>query len=79
MGIDKVGGIERRAACLTLVAVGTVTAAMGACAYHIAVSEKLTGLLVVGLHGCFLHKFPLVIEVAEKLARSVTVYVGCGT
>ena len=68
-GIDEVGGVERCAAGLALVAVGFGVMAVGALAGHIAVGEELLGLWVVELLGGLLYKFTLVVEMTEKFRR----------
>ena len=78
MWIDEVGGVEARAAGFALVTVGSFAAAMGASAHHIAVGEELAGLLIVGLQGCFLYEFAVVIQAAEKFACCVAMYIGGG-
>ena len=75
--VDQLGGGERRAACLALVAVGLL-AAMGACASHVAVGQKLSGLGVIGLHGGLHLEAPLVIQMAEEFGCGVRVDVARG-
>jgi hypothetical protein len=66
--VDEVGGIERRAARLALVAIGVLVAAMRAGARDVAVGKKLVGMLIVILLARLLDKFALVVELLEKLA-----------
>ncbi len=42
---------------------------MGTFARHIAVGQKLPGLLIIQLHGRTFHKLTLVIKSAEEFAR----------
>ena len=65
--IYEVGGVERRAALLALVAVGVLVAAMGACAGHIAVGQKLVGLRIVELLRLLLDELTLLVEAAEEI------------
>ncbi len=53
MRVDQVGGVERCAACLALVAVGFGVVAMRTFAGDLAVGEELDGFGVVELHGSF--------------------------
>ncbi len=76
VGIDEVGGVERRAASLALVAVGAIAAAVGAGTGHVAVGEELAGLLVVGLHGGLHLKLSCVVEMTEEFAGCARMYVG---
>ena len=76
--VDEVGGVERCAASLALVAVRSFCAAVGAGSGHVAVGEELSGLLVVELHGCFLYEFSLVVEAAEEVGGHAAVSVGGG-
>jgi hypothetical protein len=52
---------------------------MRAFSRHVAVGEKLSGLLVIELHGCFLDKFPLVVKTAEEIGRHAPVGFGSRT
>ena len=79
MRIYEVGCVERRTARLALVTVSAVAATVGASAHHIPVGEEFSGLLVVGLHGCLLLELSVVVQVAEKLARRLSVDVGSGS
>ena len=73
VGVDEVGGVERRAAGLALVAVGLGVVAVGTLAGHVAVGKELLCLGVVELLGSLLYKFALVIKMAEELRRRVVV------
>ena len=74
-GIDKVGGVERCAASLALVAVGVVVAAVRTGAHDVAVGKELLSLFVVVLHRHFFHKTAFFVEVAEILGGGAVVFV----
>ena len=65
--IDKVGGVERGAALLALVAVCALCVAVGALAGDVAVGKELSGLFVVKLHRGLLHKAVVIVQATEKL------------
>ena len=65
--VDQVGGVQRAAALLALVAVGAIVAAVGAGPDDVAVGQKLSGLLVVILHRRLLGELALVVQRAEKV------------
>ena len=74
--VDEVGGVERRATGLALVAVGVLVAAARTGAGHIAVGEKFAGRLVVGLERGLDGELPLVEQTGEELRGSGAVDVG---
>ena len=76
--IDEVGGVERCAASLALVAIGTFTAAVGASAGDVAVGKPLVGLFVVELLAHLLDKLALVVEFLEEIAGGVAVHLTGG-
>lgn len=61
MRVDQVGGVERCAACLALVAVGFGVVAMRTFAGDIAVGEELAGFRVVELHRFFLDELAVLV------------------
>ena len=77
--IDKVGDVQRRAAGLTLVAVGVFIAAAWACAGHVAVGKEFLGLFVVWLKGCLDSEFTLVVKVTEEFGSCLVMEFGGGT
>ena len=76
VGFDQLVGREGRAALLALVAVGAVIAALGARADDITVGQKGLRLLVVILHGGFLHELALVVQGTEKLRSRLAMHFG---
>lgn len=76
--VDEVGDIERRAACLTLVAVGIFIVAARASTDYITVGKKFAGLLVVGLERSLDGELSLVVEVAEEFRSSFMMEFRCG-
>ena len=60
-GINQIGGVERTATGLTLVAVGFCVTTLGASANHKTIGQKLLGLLVIELVSCLFHKIALVV------------------
>ena len=73
-GVYQVGGRQRTAALLALVAVGTVVLAVGAGPHDVAVGQELSGLLVVILHGGLLREDALVVERAEEIGGRPVVH-----
>ena len=68
-GIDQVGGIQRGAAFLALVAVSTLIAAMRTGAGNIPVGQELLHLLIIILAGGLFNELTLVIQLAEESPR----------
>ena len=65
--VNQLRGAQVTSALLALVAVGSLVVAVGALARHIAVGQKLLGLLVIQLCRRLFHQFALVVELAEPL------------
>ena len=68
-GIDKIRSVERRSACLALIAVCPGVVAVRAFAGHVTVGEELSGLFVIELHRGLLDKLILVVQTGEKFRR----------
>ncbi len=64
--VDKLGGAERRAALLALVAVGARSVAYGALADDVAVGDEAAGSLVVELHRGLLYESALRVYAREE-------------
>ena len=74
--VDKVGGSQRCAAGLALVAVCFGIVAVRAFACHIAVGKELAGFGVIKLHRFFLDEAVVVVQAAEKFRCRGRMYVG---
>ena len=78
LGVDEVGGVERGAAGLALVAIGVFVAAMWAGAGDVAVGEELMGFLIVVLHRSLLDKLACFIELVEIFGSGFVVFFAAG-
>ena len=71
--MDEVGGVQSRAAGLTLVSIGTLVLTAWAGAGDIAVSEELLRFGVVVLFTLFFDEAPLVVDSAEDRGCQLSV------
>ena len=76
LGVNQVGGRQRRAALLALVAVCPLCMTMGAFARNVTVGQESMCLLVVILHRGFLHELALVVQGTEKLRSRLAMHFG---
>ena len=79
LGMDEVGGVQRRAAGLTLVTIGALILTAGAGARDVAVREELLGLGVVVLLALLLDEAALVVDGSEDRRGQLTVRGACRT
>ena len=77
-GIDEVGGAQRGAAFLTLVAVGSLGVTHGALTDNVAIGNEAACSLVIELHRGLLDEASLVINVAEELRCGLAMGLGGG-
>ena len=76
--VDELRRTQVAAALLTLVAVCTLSVAVGTFARHVAVCQELLGLFVVQLFGGLFHQLAFVVQLAEPLGGKLVVRLrGC--
>ena len=78
VGVDELGGVQRRAAFLALVAVGAGGVAHGALAHDVAVGDKAVGALVIRLLGGALDEDVVVVQALEELGGRAAVLLRSG-